>query len=222
MTLKDWPAAERPRERLLAKGAAVLSDAELLAIFLGSGSRGEDAVARGRRMLDQSGGLTGLMQRARGARNSALPTVLRCRLIAAAALGERLLMESLGRDQPMRSPQEAAALFATRLRGASHEIFAAAFLDAQHRLIAFEELFQGSISGAEVHPRRLVERCLAHTAAAVLIGHNHPSGVSEPSQSDRLVTQRIREALALIDVRLLDHFIVGEGPPLSMATRGLI
>lgn len=216
--------AERPRERLLECGADALSDAEVLAIFLGSGVRGEDVVTRARRMIEASGSLSGLMRHARSAEGgpSGLTPVLRCKLLAAASLGQRVLSERMRQGDPIRDPEDAAELFSSRLRDSGHEVFAAAFLDARHRLLAFEELFQGSISGAEVHPRRVVERCLHHRAAAVLVGHNHPSGVSEPSQADELVTRRLREALSLIDVRLLDHFIVGDGRPLSMAARGLV
>jgi DNA repair protein RadC len=222
MTIREWPTSERPREKLLARGAVSLSDAELLAIFLGSGGRGEDAVARGRRLLGEHGSLRGLLSLP-AERLQALPGIgaaTVCRLLAALELGSRHLGEDLSRGAAITDPASAGALFRARLRDRPHEVFACAFLDTRHRMIAFEELFRGGIDGAEVHPREVVRRCLSHNAAAVLFGHNHPSGVAEPSAADRAITQRLREALALIDVRVLDHFVVGDGSPVSLAARG--
>lgn len=225
MSIKDWPTQERPREKLARHGAQALSDAELLAIFLGSGVRGEDAVSRARRLLAEHGSLRALLQLASGLparRVKGLGEVAACRLRAATELGSRCLHQVLERGNALSDPQSAAQLFTARLRPLAHEAFAAAFLDARHRLLAFEVLFQGTIDGAEVHPRVLVQRCLERNAAAVLVGHNHPSGVAEPSAADRHLTLRLRDALALIDVRLLDHFVVGDGPPVSMAARGWV
>jgi DNA repair protein RadC len=224
MSIRLWPAAERPREKLLQRGAAALSDAELLAIFLGSGGRGEDAVARGRALLARHGSLRGLLGQP-AATLQALPGLgpaSTSRLLAALEIGRRHLDEALARGALVSDPASAGAMFSARLRDRPHEVFACAFLDTRHRMIAFEELFAGGIDGAEVHPREVVRRCLGHNAAAVLFGHNHPSGVAEPSAADRAITQRLREALALIDVRVLDHFVVGDGQPVSFAARGLL
>lgn len=225
MSIKHWPSEERPREKLVRHGAQALSDAELLAIFLGSGVRGEDAVSRARRLLGQHGSLRGLLQALRGPparRVAGLGTVAGCRLQAAAELGSRCLQQVLERGDALSDPHSAAQLFAARLQPLGNEAFAAAFLDSRHRLIAFEVLFHGTIDGAEVHPRVVVQRCLERNAAAVLVGHNHPSGVAEPSAADRHLTLRLRDALALVDVRLLDHLVVGDGPPVSMASRGWV
>lgn len=222
MRINDWPCDERPRERLLRHGASALSDAELLAIFLGSGSRGRDAVAQARAVLAGHGPLRSLLDRSAPAM-LALPGLgpaSVCRLHAALELGNRHLAGTLERGEALTDPTRAGEYFARRLRGLPHEVFACLFLDTRHRALAFEELFRGTIDGAEVHPREVVRRCLAHNAAAVIIGHNHPSGVAEPSAADRAVTVRLREALALVDVRLLDHFVVGDGAPTSMAARG--
>ncbi len=224
MSIRDWPADERPREKLLDRGAAALSDAELLAVFLGSGARGQDAVGRGRALLQRHGSLRGLLSlpAKRLATTPGLGPASACRLLAALELGARHFGEDLSRHGAITDPGSAAALFRARLRDRRHEVFACAFLDSRHRLIAFEELFNGTIDGAEVHPREVVRRCLDHNAAAVLFGHNHPSGVAEPSQADRAITQRLREALALVDVRVLDHFVIGDGTPVSLAARGWI
>lgn len=219
MSIKQWPSEERPREKLLQRGAAQLSDAELLAIFLGSGARGEDAVAAGRRLLSEAGGLRPLLESLK-AKTKGVGPVTRCRLLAALELGSRHWQQKLARGDGLSSPRDAGELFRCRLRDRANEVFAVAFLDTRHRLIAFEEVSQGGIDGAEVHPREIVRRSLEHNAAALLVGHNHPSGVAEPSRADRVLTERLQQALALIDVRLLDHFIVGDGPPLSLAERG--
>jgi DNA repair protein RadC len=222
MSIRQWPLNERPREKLLSRGAAALSDAELLAIFLGSGGRGEDAVARGRRLLGEHGSLRGLLSLPpeRLQRLPGIGPAIASRLLAALELGSRHLGEDLARGSAITDPNSAGALFRARLRDRPHEVFACVFLDTRHRMIAFEELFNGGIDGAEVHPREVVRRCISHNAAAVLFGHNHPSGVAEPSAADRAITQRLREALALIDVRVLDHFVVGDGAPVSLAARG--
>ena len=164
MSITDWPADERPREKLLGKGPSALSDAELLAIFLRTGVTGKTAVDLARDLLNEYGDL---------------------------------------RHYP-------------------YEVFACLFLDNRHRVIEYEELFRGTIDGASVHPREVVRRALEHNAAALILAHNHPSGVAEPSDADRSITRRLSEALALVDVRILDHFIVGEGEPLSLAERGLM
>lgn len=222
MRIHDWPASERPREKLLARGAAVLSDAELLAIFLGSGLRGQDAVTTARGLLGAHGPLRQLLERT-PAELAALPGLgpaRACRLGAALELCGRYLAAGLERGAVMTDPLAAGRYFSQRLRHQPYEVFAALFLDTRHRAVAFEELFRGTVDGAEVHPREVVRRALAHNAAAVIVGHNHPSGSSEPSAADRAVTIRLKQALALVDVRLLDHFVVGDGAAASLAARG--
>lgn len=224
MHIRDWPEGERPREKLLARGAGSLSDAELLAIFLGSGTAGRDAVAAARDLLAAQGGLRGLLDREPKAlvRLHGIGPARACALAAALELGHRHLAAQLARGEAMSDPAAAGRYFAQRLRGLGHEVFAALYLDTRHRALGFEELFRGGLDGAEVHPRTLVERALARGAAAVIVGHNHPSGNPEPSAADRAVTSRLKQALALVDVRLLDHFVVGDGAPVSMAARGLV
>lgn len=222
MHIRDWPVAERPRERLLARGAGVLSDAELLAIFLGSGLRGRDAIATARDLLQAHGPLRALLERppAQLATLPGLGPARACLLAAALELGHRFLAADLERGALLTDPHAAGRYFAQRLRGRPHEVFAVLFLDTRHRAIAFEELFRGTIDGAQVHPREIVQRALARNAAAVIVGHNHPSGNPEPSAADRAITTRLKEALALVEVRLLDHLVVGDGTPVSMAARG--
>ncbi|MEO8366341.1 MAG: DNA repair protein RadC [Pseudoxanthomonas sp.] len=224
MHIRDWPAEERPREKLLARGAGVLSDAELLAIFLGSGLRGRDAVQTSRELLAAHGPLRVLLENdpAGLARLPGLGPARACKLAAALELGHRHLAAALERGEVLTDPASAGRYFSQRLRGRGHEVFAALFLDTRHRALAFEELFQGTVDGAEVHPREVVRRALSHNAAAVIVGHNHPSGDAEPSAADRAVTARLKQALALVEVRLLDHFVVGDGPAVSLASRGWV
>ncbi|QDI05991.1 RadC family protein [Xanthomonas cerealis] len=222
MHISKWPRDERPREKLLARGAQALSDAELLAIFLGSGLPGSDAVRTSRDLLQRHGPLRTLLDRPPRdlVRLPGLGLARACRLSAALELGQRHLAAELERGTTLNDPSAAGRYFAQRLRARPHEVFAVLFLDTKHRSLAFEELFQGTLDGAEVYPREVLRRALAHNAAAVIIGHNHPSGNPEPSSADRAVTHRLKQALGLVDIRLLDHFIVGDGVPVSMAARG--
>lgn len=222
--IREWPADERPREKLLARGSAALSDAELLALFLGSGVAGEDAVASARRLLTDHGPLRRLLERdARGlARLRGIGPARACVLLAALELGHRHVAAELARGEVLADCNSAGRFFVQRLRGQPREVFSALFLDTRHRMVACEDLFFGTIDGAEVHPREVVRRALAHNAASVIVAHNHPSGSSEPSQADRAVTVRLRQALQLVDVRLLDHVVIGDGAPVSMAARGLV
>jgi DNA repair protein RadC len=222
MRIRDWPDQERPREKLLARGGAVLSDAELLAIFIGCGPRGRTAVDVGRELLSENGGLRGLLDRPAPelARLRGLGPARACLLAAALELGTRHLQQQLERGDTLSDPDRAGDYLARRLRPLPHEVFACLFLDTRHRMIAYEELFRGSLDGAEVHPREVAKRCLAHNAAAVILGHNHPSGNPEPSAADRAVTARLKHSLALLDVRILDHFVIGDGAPASLARRG--
>ena len=222
MTIRDWPEDERPREKLQARGAAALSDAELLALFLGSGQRGRTAVDLGRDLLNTHAGLKALLEVDAGAL-AQLPGIgpaKACRLHAALELGRRYLAIDLRRPDALTHPAACADYLRARIGGFPYEVFVCLFLDNRHRVIACEELFRGSIDGASVHPREVVRRCLAHNAAAVIFAHNHPSGVAEPSQADREITRHLRQALELIEVRVLDHFVIGSGSALSLAERG--
>jgi DNA repair protein RadC len=217
MSIREWPEGERPREKLATLGGSALSDAELLAIFLGSGRRGQTAVELGRGALARAGGLRALLDASRAA---PIGPVAWCRLQAALELGRRYLDAELRERETLTDPELSARYLKSRLSAYPYEVFACLFLDNRHRVIAFEELFRGTIDGASVHPREVVRRCLAHNAAAVIFAHNHPSGVAEPSAADRAITLRLRDALVLIEVRVLDHFVIGSGMPTSLARRG--
>jgi DNA repair protein RadC len=224
MHIRDWPETERPREKLLRRGPNTLSDAELLAIFLGSGLRGSDAIADARQLLHEHGPLRKLLERgpSEWMRMPGIGQARACAIAAALELGARFMASGLERGDALTDPFAAGRYFAQRLRGLPHEVFAALFLDTRHRAIAFEELFRGTVDGAEVHPREVVRRALAHNATSMIVGHNHPSGNAEPSIADRAITARLKQALSLVDIRLLDHFIVGDGPPVSLAARGWV
>jgi len=224
MKLTDFPIAERPRERLLRNGAAALADAELLAILLRTGSRGRSALDLARALLVRYGGVDGLLAApaAEVLRERGLGPSKYCPLLAAVELARRTLEAPLRRVGALGGPRDSAAFLRAWLKLRPYEVFAALFLDNRHRVIAVEELFRGTIDGASVHPREVVRRALAHNAAALIVAHNHPSGVAEPSAADLALTRRLADALALIDVRVLDHFIVGDGEPLSLAERGLL
>ncbi|MDF3843429.1 DNA repair protein RadC [Pseudomonas citronellolis] len=224
MSIRHWPAAERPREKLLEHGAASLSDAELLAIFLRTGVVGCSAVELARRLLHEFGSLRALLEADQASFSShlGLGRAKYAQLQAVLEMARRHLAEQLRRDSALESPQAVRDFLKARLRHEAHEVFACLFLDGRHRVLAFEVLFHGSIDSASVYPRQVVKRALAHNAAALILSHNHPSGITEPSQADRRLTQRLKDALALVDVRVLDHFIVGDGEPLSMAEMGWV
>jgi len=224
MSIQDWPVSERPREKLLQQGPATLSDAELLAIFLGSGTRGASAVDVARQLLSASGGLRPLLELecSQLCATRGLGSAKYVQLQAALELGRRYLEANLKRDAALTSPDRTRAFLKARLRHQPHEVFACLFLDNRHRVISFEELFKGTIDGATVHPREVVKRALANNAAAVIFAHNHPSGVTEPSQADVLLTRRLRDALSLVDIRVLDHFVIGDGDAVSLAEKGLL
>jgi len=224
MSIRDWPADERPREKLLRRGAATLSDAELLAIFLRTGTRGRSAVDLARELLQRFGGLRPLLasEQRQFCAAPGLGDAKYAQLQAVLEMGRRHTAEGLARGEVIDSPERTIAYFSAHLRDYPYEVFSALFLDNRHRVIAFEELFRGTIDGASVHPREVVRRALAHNAAALIISHNHPSGIAEPSQADQRITLRLREALALVDVRLLDHIVIGDGDHCSMAQRGLM
>jgi DNA repair protein RadC len=223
MPITDWPADERPREKLLKRGAAALSDAELLAIFLRTGVAGRTAVDLARDLLSRFGGLRPLLQADLDAFCAArgLGQAKYTQLQAVLEMGRRHLSETLARGEALGNPDDTRRYLSARLRDYPFEVFACLFLDNRHRVIAFEELFRGTIDGASVHPREVVRRALVHNAAAVILAHNHPSGVAEPSRSDEAITRRLREALALVDIRVLDHVVVGD-ELVSFAERGLL
>jgi len=207
---------------LISQGPGKLSDAELLAIFLGSGLRGQDAVVTSRNLLQEAGKLRGLLDRGANemARLTGLGPARACKLSAALELNRRHLWAGLERGAPLSNAEDAGQYFSARLRPHKQEVFAVLFLDTKHCAIAFEELFSGTIDRSQVHPREVARRALAHNASAVIVGHNHPSGNPEPSAADRSLTERLRSALDLLEIRLLDHFVVGDGLPVSMASRG--
>ena len=224
MTIKDWPEGERPREKLLAQGATSLSDGELLAIFLRTGVTGKSAVDLARYLIAEFGGLRNILQATQDqfCAHLGLGPAKYTQLQAVLEMSKRHLQQSLTKEEVFSNPQTVKHYLTSHLRHLSHEVFCCLFLDAQHRLIKFEELFQGTIDGASVYPREVVKKSLAHNAAAVIFAHNHPSGVSEPSHSDERITHKLIKALELVDVRVLDHFIIGEGEAVSMAERGLM
>jgi DNA repair protein RadC len=224
MGIRDWPIDERPREKLLERGPAALSDAEILAILLGSGRKGRSAVDVAREVLLHFGSIRQLVgaDRGRFCACAGLGLARYALVQAAAELSRRQLSESMRAGPLLASPKATRDFLTAHLRGFEHEIFCCMYLDKRHRLIQFEELFRGTIDGASVHPREIVKLALQRNAAAVIVAHNHPSGIAEPSQADELITQRVKEALALVDIRLLDHIIVGDGVSVSLAERGLV
>jgi DNA repair protein RadC len=222
MSIRNWPAAERPREKLLEQGSASLSDAELLAIFLRTGVTGKSAVDLARHLLTQFGSLRVLLEAdlAQFSKELGLGPAKFAQLQAVLEMGRRHLAERMRRKPALENPQAVRDYLKSMLRHEPHEVFGCLFLDSKHQVLTFEALFRGSIDNTSVHPREVVKRSLANNAAAVILCHNHPSGNSDPSQADQLLTKRLQKALDLIDVRVLDHFIVGEGEPLSMAECG--
>jgi DNA repair protein RadC len=223
MSIRDWPVGERPREKLLARGSAALSDAELLAVLLGSGSSGKDALALGRELLANAGSLGALLGRPeQQIRAGGLGPAKRSRIAAALELARRSLAEQLLEKPSLGNPRDSGDYLRARLRHLPYEVFGCLYLDNRHRVLAFEELFRGTVDGASVHPREVVRACLQHNACAVIFAHNHPSGVAEPSAADRAITHELRDALQLVGVRVLDHLVIGSGEPVSMAARGLM
>jgi DNA repair protein RadC len=224
MSIRDWPEGERPREKLLEMGPAALTEAELLAILLRSGVRGQSALDVARRMLVEFGSLRGLLsaERERLCRTRGLGPTRYAILQAALELARRHYQELMRSGSALANPRATREFLRVRLRDLPHEVFCCVFLDNRHRVIAFEELFRGTIDGASVHPREVVKQALARNAAAVILAHNHPSGLAEPSQADELITRRLKEALALVDIRVLDHLVVGDGVCESFAERGLL
>ena len=224
MSIRDWPASDRPREKLLEQGPSALTDAELLAIFLRTGVQGLSAVDLARQLLSDFGGLRPLLEADQPSfcQHLGLGTAKYAQLQAVLEMGRRHLAASLKHRPAMENARTVGDYLKSQLRHGPHEVFACLFLDNKHRVLTFEILFNGTINSASVHPRQVVKRALAHNAAAVILSHNHPSGVAEPSQADIQITRRLCDALSLVDVRVLDHFVIGDGEPLSMAQRGLM
>ena len=224
MSIKHWPEQERPREKLIQHGAGALTDSELLAIFLRTGTQGVSAVELARQVLLQFGGLRALMSASREefCQGFGLGDAKYTQLQAVLEMSKRHLHEQLQRETVFTRAEHVRQYLSAQLRHAQREVFAVLFLDSQHRLIRYQELFMGTIDAAAVYPREVVKAALQYNAAAVILAHNHPSGVAEPSQADISITTKIQEALNLVDVRLLDHFVVGDGEPVSLAERGLL
>jgi DNA repair protein RadC len=224
MTIRDWSAEHRPREKLLSQGPACLSDEELLAIFLRTGFKGTSAIDLAGNLIRQFDGLRGLLEADQTAccAIKGLGPAKVAQLQAIMELARRYLGATLRRSQPINSPAGAREYLQATMRHLDHEVFKVIFLDTQHRVIASESLFSGTLNRAHVYPREVLKRALHHNAAAVIFAHNHPSGLAEPSKADQDITRELRTALQTIDVSVLDHFVVGDGITVSMAERGLI
>lgn len=222
MAITDWQVEDRPREKLLQRGASALTDAELLAIFLRTGVKGKTAVDLARDLLNDFGSLKALLdaKQQRFCEARGLGDAKYVQLQAVLEMAKRHFKEILQRGDALTSPEVTRAYLSAQLRGYSYEVFACLFLDNQHRVIQLDELFRGTIDSASVYPREVVKRALHHNAAAVIFAHNHPSGIAEPSAADKHITEKLKQALALFDIRVLDHFIVGDGTPYSLAEHG--
>lgn len=224
MSIKDWPTEDRPREKLMKLGAQTLTEAELIAIFLRTGTRGRSALDVARDLLTRFGSLRELLTADRQSLCKApgMGSARYATLAAVLELARRHFASLMLAGPVLANPQATRDFLHARLRDLPHEVFCVVYLDNRNRVLAFEELFRGTIDGATVHIREVVKRALAHNAAAVIISHNHPSGVAEPSQADELITRRLKAALDLVEIRLLDHLIVGDGRCESLAERGLL
>ena len=224
MSITDWPAGERPREKLLQRGASSLSDAELLAIFLRTGVKGKSAVDLGRDLHARFGNLTNLFAASKKdfCAIHGMGQAKYVQLQAVLEMARRALHEEMQAGDALNSPGAVRDYLQLQLRGRQQEVFMVIFLDAQHRVVAAEELFSGTLTQTSVYPREVVKRALHFNAAAVILAHNHPSGVAEPSQSDRMLTDALKQSLSLVDVRVLDHFIVAGSGCLSFAERGMV
>lgn len=224
MAITDWPAEERPREKLLLSGPESLSDAELLAIFLRTGLPGKSAVDLARELLSDFGGLRPLLTASQTefCKPLGLGTAKFAQLQAVLEMARRHLAQELKRGDALTSPEHTRRYLQAQLRDRDHEVFVVLLLDNQNRVVHYHELFRGTIDAASVYPREVVKLALNKGAAAVILAHNHPSGVAEPSSADRLITEKLVQALGLVDIRVLDHLIVGDGVTVSFAERGLI
>lgn len=224
MAIRDWPEDDRPREKLLQRGAQALSDAELLAIFLRTGVSGKSAVDMARDLVHQFGGLTRLFAASRTefCTIHGLGDAKYAQLQAVLEMARRALGEQMRQGDALASPGAVRDYLRLALAGKAFEAFCVVFLDTRNRVLAIEELFRGTLTQTSVYPREVLKRALAHNAAAVILAHNHPSGMAEPSHADECLTRTLKTALALVDVTVLDHFIVGNGCAVSFAERGLL
>lgn len=224
MGISDWPAAERPREKLLERGAGALSDAELLAIFLRVGVRGASAVDLARQLLSEYQSLGALLaaDQKTFCATRGLGVAKFAQLQAVMEMARRHATETLAEVDVLSAPEATRRYLTLKLAHVPHEVFACVFLNTRNHVIAFEELFRGTIDGAAVYPREVVKAALRHNAAAVILAHNHPSGVAEPSAADRDITRRLADTLALVDVRVLDHLVIAARQTVSFAERGLL
>jgi len=224
MAITDWPVDDRPRERLIRKGPESLSDAELIAILLRTGTRGRSALDLARDLLARFGSVSALFAADMQAvcATAGLGTAKYAQFAAVMEMARRALREKLDRGAALTSPQSVRDYLRLKLQERPHEVFVAVFLDAQNRVHAVEELFRGTLTQTSVYPREVVKQALAHNAAAVILAHNHPSGAAEPSRADEFLTQTLKSALALVDVRVLDHLVVGQAAVVSFAERALL
>ena len=224
MAITEWLPEERPRERLLARGAEALSDAELIAIFLRTGVKGRSALDIARELLARFGSVSALFAAdvSTLSGTAGLGSAKCAQLLAVMEVARRALKETMSRGNALSSPRVVRDFLRLKLQNRPHEVFIAVFLDAQNRVLAVEELFRGTLTQTSVYPREVVKRALYHNAAALIFAHNHPSGVAEPSRSDEALTQALKQALALVDVKVLDHFVIGGGAAMSFAERGLL
>ena len=223
MAITDWAVEDRPREKLLMRGADVLTDAELLAIFLRTGIKGKTAVDLARDILKDSGGLRNLLgaDEAKFCQSKGLGQAKFVQLKAVVEMSRRFLEEHITRGDALSDVNAVRNYLCHQLRGYPYEVFSCLFLDNKHRVIEYEEMFRGTIDSASVHPREVLRRAIHHNAAAVIFAHNHPSGVAEPSQADHRITDKLKDVLGMVDVRVLDHFIIGDDV-VSFAERGYL
>lgn len=224
MPICDWPLSERPREKLLSEGPGSLSDAELLAIFLGSGYKGQSAVDMARTLVSQFGGLRGLLNAEFNQLNQikGIGQAKFVQIRAILEISQRCMQEQLARSNPLTQPQMVKQYLKAKMRDYTKETFSCLFLDSKNQIICFKELFHGTIDAASIYPREIIKTVLSQNAAAVMFAHNHPSGNPEPSAADRSITQKLKTVLNSIDVRLLDHFVVGDNQIFSFAEEGLL
>lgn len=224
MSIKDWPADERPREKLLEKGSGILTDAELLAIFLRTGIKGKTAVDLAKELLGEFGSLQALLKadETQFCQGKGLGSAKYAQLQAVLEMAKRHYVEMLEKEDSFTDPEVVRAYLKAQLRGYDHEVFACLFLDSKNGLIKLEELFRGTIDGASVYPREVAKKALFYNAASVIFAHNHPSGDTQPSQADKNITEKLKQGLSLFDIRVLDHFIIGNGRPYSFAENGFL
>ncbi|MCH9697754.1 MAG: DNA repair protein RadC [Gammaproteobacteria bacterium] len=224
MAITDWPVDERPREKLMRFGPQALTEAELLAIFLRTGIQGITAVDLARQLLNQFGSLKALLQadQKKFCESPGLGPAKYALLQSVLEMANRYVLEDLKQQEALTSVSKTREFLQYKLRGYQHEVFACLFLDTRHRVIVFEELFHGTIDGASVYPRELAKRALQHNAAALILAHNHPSGETTPSRQDKQLTERLQQSMNMFEIRILDHFVIGDGQAYSFAEHGLI